>query len=276
MSPVLLTLGGRPLYAYWFFYGLGLSVGAILYVTLVRRRGFAFRDGWGLALALVVCAFLGGRGAFYAYAKDFPLPYFFRLEYGGEVSFGAFGGALAAALAGGALRRLPAGDVLDPLAPALFAGEGIQRIGCFLNGCCYGVRWNGPGAVRFPKFLDVTGDIVGTSCFTDQMKLGLVDRTDAWSLPVFPIQPVMTVLGLGLAAAGVVLHRRGLFRGRILWLAFAAYGIVRFATQWFRPNYDFDGRTAGWNSGHTMSLVMAAAGLALLFLLPKPSPGAPR
>jgi len=35
--------------------------------------------------------------------------------------------------------------------PALAFGIAIGRIGCFLNGCCYGDPCNLPWAVRFPK-----------------------------------------------------------------------------------------------------------------------------
>jgi len=30
-------------------------------------------------------------------------------------------------------------------------GEAMTRVGCFLNGCCYGVPWNGALAVVFPR-----------------------------------------------------------------------------------------------------------------------------
>ena len=39
----------------------------------------------------------------------------------------------------------------DYCAPAFAIGHGIGRIGCFLNGCCYGVACNLPWAVRFER-----------------------------------------------------------------------------------------------------------------------------
>jgi len=39
---------------------------------------------------------------------------------------------------------------LDGGAPAMALGEAMTRVGCFLNGCCYGIPWNGPLAVVFP------------------------------------------------------------------------------------------------------------------------------
>ena len=38
----------------------------------------------------------------------------------------------------------------DVLAPSVALGEGITRIGCFLNGCCYGLPCDAGFCVRFP------------------------------------------------------------------------------------------------------------------------------
>ena len=38
----------------------------------------------------------------------------------------------------------------DVLIPSLFLGVGFGRIGCFLNGCCYGDRCDLPWGVHFP------------------------------------------------------------------------------------------------------------------------------
>ncbi|GAB6166992.1 prolipoprotein diacylglyceryl transferase [Thermostilla marina] len=47
-------------------------------------------------------------------------------------------------------RRLPLLPVLDLIAPSLVLGLAIGRIGCFLNGCCFGGACELPWAVRFP------------------------------------------------------------------------------------------------------------------------------
>ncbi len=47
-------------------------------------------------------------------------------------------------------RKVPARLAMDIAAPCIMLGLGIGRIGCFLNGCCYGAEANVPWAVRFP------------------------------------------------------------------------------------------------------------------------------
>ena len=47
-------------------------------------------------------------------------------------------------------RKLPVRRYLDVMAVGLMAGLAFGRIGCFLNGCCYGKPTDLPWAVRFP------------------------------------------------------------------------------------------------------------------------------
>lgn len=47
-------------------------------------------------------------------------------------------------------RKLPIVLYLDVLAVGLMAGLGFGRIGCFLNGCCFGKVTDAPWGVRFP------------------------------------------------------------------------------------------------------------------------------
>jgi phosphatidylglycerol:prolipoprotein diacylglycerol transferase len=46
--------------------------------------------------------------------------------------------------------RIPVRVGMDIIAPCLMIGLAFGRIGCFLNGCCYGAECNLPWAVRFP------------------------------------------------------------------------------------------------------------------------------
>jgi phosphatidylglycerol:prolipoprotein diacylglycerol transferase len=53
------------------------------------------------------------------------------------------------------LRKVPILLGMDVVAPVIMIGLGFGRIGCFLNGCCYGEQCNAPWAVRFPYFSNV-------------------------------------------------------------------------------------------------------------------------
>ncbi|MBN1436445.1 MAG: prolipoprotein diacylglyceryl transferase [Sedimentisphaerales bacterium] len=74
----------------------------------------------------------------------------FAISSGGLEFLGGF--ILAALVTGIYLRRkkLPTFKYLDILAPALMLGLAFGRIGCLLNGCCFGAPCELPWAVRFP------------------------------------------------------------------------------------------------------------------------------
>jgi phosphatidylglycerol:prolipoprotein diacylglycerol transferase len=48
------------------------------------------------------------------------------------------------------LRKVPLRVAMDIAAPCIVLGLAIGRVGCFLNGCCYGAGTTLPWAVRFP------------------------------------------------------------------------------------------------------------------------------
>ena len=48
-------------------------------------------------------------------------------------------------------RPFPLRPYLDVMAPAIMVGTFFGRLGCFLNGCCYGDVCSLPWAVQFPK-----------------------------------------------------------------------------------------------------------------------------
>jgi phosphatidylglycerol:prolipoprotein diacylglycerol transferase len=75
-----------------------------------------------------------------------------NVSSGGLTYYGGFLLATPACIAYGIYRKVPLRTGMDIVAPALMIGLGIGRIGCFLNGCCYGAECNLPWAVRFPYY----------------------------------------------------------------------------------------------------------------------------
>lgn len=57
---------------------------------------------------------------------------------GGIVLYGAFFGGITAALVFFNRRKLPALALADIIVPGMVVGAALGRVGCFLNGCCFG------------------------------------------------------------------------------------------------------------------------------------------
>ena len=74
----------------------------------------------------------------------------FSVQFSGLTSFG---GLIFAVIALGIWARkqgVPMQRIFDICAPAFAVGHIVGRMGCFLNGCCFGVPGHAPWCMRFP------------------------------------------------------------------------------------------------------------------------------
>ena len=150
------------------------------------------------------------------------------------------------------------------LAPAIALGQALGRIGCFLNGCCFGGPATAafPLAVRFPRFLGDTGEPTGSPALLDHLARRWLPDTAAHSLPVHPTQ-LYDSAGLFLIAALLVLatpHRRR--EGELFGLLFLLHGMLRLAGEFIRT--DTQAVALGLKAGQIGALVAVLIGAAIL------------
>lgn len=157
---------GLPIRGYGVMLLIGLVSAVALGVYRARRRNIDPEVIYSLAIWTFIGGF-GGARLFYVteywnqqFAKfhadgtfdlGSTLAHVVNVAQGGIVVYGGLaGGALAGALF---LRRhrLPVLRIFDICAPSVMLGLSIGRIGCFLNGCCYGGICTLPWAVAFPQ-----------------------------------------------------------------------------------------------------------------------------
>lgn len=158
VAPAIIAPEGLPIRGY----GTMLVVAIVSSVALGVYRAQRVGIHPEMILSMAFWAFLGGiLGAriFYVveYWREFDqasltqrLFAIANLTQGGLVVYGALiGGALAVILF--VIKyRLPPLAIGDLVAPSVALGLGLGRIGCFLNGCCFGGPSDLPWAVRFP------------------------------------------------------------------------------------------------------------------------------
>lgn len=83
--------------------------------------------------------------------------------------FSLYGGVLAAVITGGLIalwRRIPLLKFADTVTPFTGIGIALMRVGCFLNGCCFGKETDMPWGVIYPPFSpahvhQISGDLLG-------------------------------------------------------------------------------------------------------------------
>ena len=120
-------------------------------------------------------------------------------------------------------------------APALPLGHALGRLGCLLNGCCFGRPWDGPLGVTYPGLL-ADGRLNGPLYV--QRQLGVVSPEALTCQPVFPIQLVDAAGNLALCGVLLYLGRRGgAWRGQLFPLYLFLYAPLRFAVEFGRGDY---------------------------------------
>lgn len=163
MHPVLFTVFGYPVSAYGSALLLAFTVGIWVAKRRTEARGLDGEAVVDVAMVILFSSILGARLLFVVtHLDEFRPPRglwldaFNPLQSSGQlgiVGLSMLGGvilALAAALVFLRWKRLPVLAFSDLLAPSVALGEGITRIGCFLNGCCFGKVCALPWAVLFP------------------------------------------------------------------------------------------------------------------------------
>jgi phosphatidylglycerol:prolipoprotein diacylglycerol transferase len=97
-----------------------------------------------------------------------------KFTEGGLVVFGSVIGALIAFVIVTQKRNLPTLKMADVIAPGMVLGLAIGRLGCLLNGCCYGgMATDHPCAIEFPKYTCVTQRIYSPP-YRDHLTTGLL------------------------------------------------------------------------------------------------------
>ena len=156
MHPILFRFGPVTLYSY----GLAIAVGFLLATGLAARRARAVGVDPAriqrIALIGLLAGLAGGRAAYvflnWELYRANPLEVL-RLDHGGLVFYGGLAAGVLGGMAAMRAAKLPVLGTLDLLMPPLVLAHAVGRIGCFLNGCCYGQPTALPWGVLFPSDL---------------------------------------------------------------------------------------------------------------------------
>jgi phosphatidylglycerol:prolipoprotein diacylglycerol transferase len=140
-------------------YGLMIVIGFLACVSLIRRLSRDFTSDpqhiTNAALYSLIGGVIGARLFYVVHYfdtfKSNPLE-IFAIWQGGLELAGGVTAAIIVILFYMWYYKLPIRRYLDVLAIGLMLALAFGRIGCFLNGCCYGKPTNLPWAVRFPYY----------------------------------------------------------------------------------------------------------------------------
>jgi phosphatidylglycerol:prolipoprotein diacylglycerol transferase len=170
---------------------------------------------------------------------------------GGLVYYGGILGGAIAFFVYRHFRPFPLRPYLDTMAPAIMVGTLFGRLGCFLNGCCYGDPCNLPWAISFPR---------PSPPWEFEVTRGLIPPEATHSLPLHPTQlysALDSLVILILLLAFYPLRRRD---GEVLGVLMVAYPISRFLIEYLRN--DEGVFFAGLTISQNVSILLLAGAMA--------------
>jgi phosphatidylglycerol---prolipoprotein diacylglyceryl transferase len=257
MHPIAFQIG--PLSIHW--YGVMVALGFLAGLWTAGRRallvGIHSEKVVDLGPWLIGGALVGARTLYVLsyWQESFagrPVGEIFAIWKGGLVFYGGLIGATAAGILYAWLKKLPLWKLADVVAPSIALGYVFGRIGCLLNGCCYGRACSLPWAIRFPEGHETHP--VGQA-----------------ATPVHPTELYESLLNLGLFLGLAWLFRRKKFDGQVFGTYLVCYAVLRSFVETFRGDYPVH-YLGGWATpAQLVSLGILTAGVALLWLLPRPA-----
>ena len=160
VAPIISEEGyGIPVRGYGVLMLIGVIAGVALAVYRARQMYVDPELIFSLAFVLFVTAIVGAR-FFYVLQywkeqfQDDSLLVMIRnianVTQGGLVVYGSLIGGLAGGIWFAHRHKLPVLAIGDLIAPSLLVGLAIGRIGCLMNGCCFGGICEQPWAITFP------------------------------------------------------------------------------------------------------------------------------
>lgn len=153
MHPEFLKIGGFVIYWYGVFVATGVLIGSIIFQKVSYKKGYSHQLISSIILWVVIWGLIGGR--LLHIAVHFPYYYrhpfdLIKIRNGGLAVEGAVIAVLIFVTIYSKIKKFNLREMLDMLALSAPLGQAIGRIGCFLNGCCYGKTTEFFTGIQFP------------------------------------------------------------------------------------------------------------------------------
>lgn len=153
MRSVLFEVFGLQVHAYGFMLAIAFLVGIFGVSRAVKKEGIGTDTIIDLGTWILIGAVVGSRLAYviteYRYFMTAPWWEVFMINSGGLAFHGGLIGGFLAGFGFIKIKKLHPWKLADVVAPYIALGYSLVRLGCFMNGCCYGkIAPSLPWAVR--------------------------------------------------------------------------------------------------------------------------------
>ncbi len=223
---IFMALAFMSAMIHWFF--VGRSEG--------RPKGFWSDVAFWIMVGGIVGARVGYILGNLGYFLENPAGVF-RIDEGGLVFYGGLIGCVLVVIILAIRQREPVWSMADFAVAPLPLGHALGRVGCLLNGCCYGSE---------------------TACSIGVEMHGAVRH---------PVQLYEAILNVALYSLLLVVYRRKRRDGEVLMAYCLIYPLLRFLIEFMRGDERW--RMLNLTSAQLVSLAIMACGILLWKFLPK-------
>jgi phosphatidylglycerol:prolipoprotein diacylglycerol transferase len=270
MHSVFVDLGFMRIHWYGVMMAMGFlaTLGNWIWLGRRKHRDAAFCSD---LLFWVMIAGIGGARLAYVFENlslyaDSPLSVLAVWE-GGLVFYGGFVGAALALVVISRVRGVPLPDLVDFTLTSVPLAHGIGRIGCFLNGCCFGKRCDHWMGVRFPALSAPWWAQQDLAHMPRQYELDALVAAMPRSLPVHPVQLYEAFGNVIIYVSVVWLYRRQRSPGWVTALYLVLYGSLRYVVEIFRGDRGERLDVGGFSIAQSLSGILILTGVVMFAVL---------
>ncbi len=237
MKPILFTINlgfiKIPIHSYGVMLALSFFIGTTIAARYAQKKEGISEENYISATMITMIGILIGSRIFFIleHWEDYKrnLLEIFALWKGGLVLYGGLFGGIITGIIVAWRKRIPIGRYFDAGAPSIALGVFLTRIGCFLNGCCYGKPTDSLFGVRFPE---------ESYAHRIHIKEGLISPASNHSLPVHPTELYESLGGLLIFGIMLLLRKRKkIYNGEYMIQFLILYSVLRLTVEFFRGDH---------------------------------------
>ena len=265
MHSEIVSIGPFTIRAYGLMLAIGFLTGIMFAARRAKKAGENPEHVYNLSFWVVISSLVGARlyyvithySEFRADAgSSFPARFFIEAKNmfwpvgaDGQVGISGlilYGGLILATISTAVYlikHKLNIPKYMDILAPSIGLGEFFTRIGCFLNGCCFGKPTESCVGVVFPP-----------------------DSAAGYFYPnthIHPAQLYNSFAGLSIFLLLLFMERYKKFNGFTALLFFIFYAIARFSTDFFR-HYETSMTIWGLSQNQILSIIVFIVAVSVM------------
>lgn len=216
-----------------FYFMIFVSIVIMSIINCFRVKKYKYNAFLGIFIAVIVniIAILGANILFHLESPYSPITSF-GLSFFGTVYFLPLGMILVSLI----FKRIEKKSFRDLWALTVPMELSLVRFGCYLAGCCLGVRWD--HGVHFPN--------------------------DPEGLNRVPIQLIEVIFDIGIFIALIIIEKKSKRKGTLYPIFMISYGFIRFILEFWRDTSKY---FYGLSNGQVFAFISVIIGCIWIYII---------